>query len=208
MKIVVGGSYHNPNWQEVKKVMEELQSAGHVVIAPGGEWEPININDEFVKFKGENEIPREILQSEFNRKFCEEADAFVIVDGGGYLGYTVTQEIMLVLAVNLTLHRRFLIYFTEEPTVFKEIEKGIEAPIVFPSGKRMKFIGPDELRERLGLNITQEEYDKLYPLHCKLYEIFNNYPGVCKIGIDELFESIDVKELPSIPGTGNGRRIF
>lgn len=29
-----------------------------------------------------------------------------------------------------------------------------------------------------------------------------------KIGIDELFESIDVKELPSIPGTGNGRRIF
>ena len=72
----------------------------------------------------------------------------------------------------------------------------------------MKFIGPDELRERLGLNITQEEYDKLYPLHCKLYEIFNNYPGVCKIGIDELFESIDVKELPSIPGTGNGRRIF
>lgn len=29
-----------------------------------------------------------------------------------------------------------------------------------------------------------------------------------KIGIDELCESIDVKELPSIPGTGNGRRIF
>ena len=172
MKIVVGGSYHNPNWNEVKKVMEDLTKAGHEIIAPGGEWQPININDEFVKFKGEDEVPREILQNEFNRKICDDTDAFVAVDSNGYLGYTVTQELLYAILVNLSLHRRFLVYFTEEPAIFQIIEEdGISAPIQFPNGKQRKFIGPDELRkglEKRGLNIIQEEYDKLYPMHYKL----------------------------------------
>ena len=208
MKIVIGGSYHNPNWQEVRKVIMKLQAVGHEIIAPGGEWEPININDEFVKFKGEDEIPIETLQNEFYCKVLQDADAFVVVNSNGYLGYTATVELAYAMGFNLTLQRRFSIYFTEEPTIFKEIDKGVAYPDFFPSDRNMRFVGPDELRERLGLNISQEEYDKLYPFHCKLYEFFKKYPDVCKIGIDELFESIDVKELPPIPGTGNGRQIF
>lgn len=211
MKIVLGGSYHNPNWNEVKRIKEELEKAGHEIIAPGGEWEPININEEFVKFKGEGDIPREILQGEFYRKICEDADAFVAVDGNGYLGYTITQELLYAILHNLSLHRRFLVYFTEEPAVFQIIEEGKKVPLLFGNGKQRKYVGPDELREALekrGINISQEEYDKLYPLHYKLYELINDYSVVCKIGIDELLESTKVHELPPIPGTGNGRNIF
>ena len=174
MKIVVGGSYHNPNWDEVKKVMEKLEEAGHEVIAPGTEWEPININDEFVKFMGENDIPRELLQDEFMRKINQDADAFVAVDSNGYLGYTVTFELIYAILLNLALHRRFLVYFTEEPAIFQIIEKGTPTPYFFPNGKQMKGVGPDELLAELkkrGVSITQEEYDKLYPFHYKFLPI-------------------------------------
>ncbi len=207
MKIVIGGSYHNPNWQEVKRVREKLQRAGHEILMPIYD-EPIDINKDFVRFPGDEDELEHIIEQNFRDLVDGMTDAFVIVNSGGYIGRATLEECLEAVFMNLTLRRRFLIYFTEEPTVFKEIEKGVESPIVFPSGKRMKFVGPDELRERLGLNISQEEYDKLYPLHCKLYELFNNYPGVCNIGIDELLKSVDVKELPSIPGTGNGRHIF
>ena len=207
MKIVIGGSYHNPNWQEVKRVRKELYHVGHEILMPIFE-DPLDINEDFVRFPGDEDELEHIIERNFRDLVCDIADAFVIVNSGGYIGRATLEECLIAVFMNLTLHRRFLIYFTEEPTIFKEIEKGVESPIVFPSGKRMKFVGPDELRERLGLNISQVEYDKLYPLHCKLYEIFNNYPGVCNIGIDELLKSVDVKELPSIPGTGNGRRIF
>ena len=207
MKIVVGGSYHNPNWPEVKRVMEELQMAGHEILMPAGA-EPIDTNAEFIRFEGEEDFSDGEIEQQFLHNVCEEADAFVVVNSNGYLGQSTIQELCKAIVVNLTSHRRFLVYFTEKPTIFQKIEQGIETPIVFPDGKHMKFIGPNELRECLGLNITEEEYDLLYPYHYKLYEIFNNYPGVCKIGISELLESVDEIELSPIPGIEKGRQIF
>ncbi len=194
MKIVVGGSYHNPNWNEVKKVIELFEKAGHEVIAPGSEWEPINIEDSYVRFKGEEETSIQELQTEFYRKILEDADAFVIVNKDGYLGSTATNEVLYASVINLTNTRRYPIYFTETPTIVKVFDDIPEHISIF--GLKTRFIGPDELREKLlnyGLDITQEEYDELCPFHCKLFELMNNYPGMYVIGIDNLLEKKDNK---------------
>ena len=86
MKIVIGGSYHNPNWTEVKKVRNQLSEVGHDIIMPIDE-NPIDIKADFIKFNGEEEISEQALEQEFVRKVCEDADAFVIVNSGGYIGY-------------------------------------------------------------------------------------------------------------------------
>ena len=163
------------------------------------------------KFAGEENISTADIEQQFLHYACEEADALVIVDGGGYLGQAITIELCKAVLVNLTNYRKFRIYFTEQPMVFRELDKGQEGSLLFADGKKMKFLGPDELCEALqqnGLKITQEKYDELYPHHWKLYEIYHQYPGLFQIGIDELYEPEKIGELPTIPGTGNGRQIF
>lgn len=210
MKIVIGGSYHYPNWNEIKKIMTGLKEVGHEILMPAGD-EPIDANADFVKFAGEENISTADIEQQFLHYACEEADALVIVDGGGYLGQAITIELCKAALVNLTNYRRFRIYFTEQPMVFHELDKGQECSLLFADGKKVKFLGPDELCKALqqnGLKITQEKYDELYPHHWKLYEIYHQYPGLFQIGIDELYEPEKIGELPTIPGTGNGRQIF
>ena len=189
MKIVVGGSYHKPNWDYVKKTIDDLVKVGHEVIAPGGEWEPINIDDEFVKFKGEEDIPIKVLQEEFNQKINYEADAFVVVNSNGYIGYTAATEILLAIGVNLSNINNLPIYFTEEPKILKIFNNGEEYLLDEKQGIVLRFVGPDEMREALekeGVNITQEEYDILYSFHTAICSLLCDYPIDYKIGISDL----------------------
>lgn len=51
MKLTIGGSYHQPYWNEICSLIKKLENAGHKVLAPGLEWEPINQADAFIKFR-------------------------------------------------------------------------------------------------------------------------------------------------------------
>ena len=119
MDIVVGGSFHKDNWGEVRTTIEMLNNSGHHIVAPGGEWEPINLDDEFVKFKGEETVPREVLQGQFYGKINEIADVFVVVDKDGYIGETVINEILDAMDISQVRVKLKAIYFTETPFFYE-----------------------------------------------------------------------------------------
>lgn len=81
----------------------------------GPEWEPININDEFVKFKGEENCSIEELQNGFF-SCMEKSDAYVISNPNSYEGYMVSIEFgfatQCILSRLTTLKK---IYFTNTP---------------------------------------------------------------------------------------------
>lgn len=62
MNITVGGSFHQPGWSYVQSTIRKLEKAGHNILAPKSEWEPINIQDSFVRFRGEEEMDPKELQ--------------------------------------------------------------------------------------------------------------------------------------------------
>lgn len=91
MKITVGGSFHEPVWSNVVETANKLRNAGHIILAPGEEWTPINSEDGFVKFKGEEYMNPVDLQKGFLDTMLK-SDAYVIVDYNGYVGQTVAGE--------------------------------------------------------------------------------------------------------------------
>ena len=183
MDIVVGGSYHNKNWDEVVTVINKLKKTGHNIVAPGNEWEPININDEFVKFRGEENIPIEVLQSEFYRKINIIADAFVVVDRGGYLGSTVTKELLFALIVTQLTDKLKKIYFTETPLFYDTFREG-------------KFTLEDfeqSIKDK-GLQLPPQIED-IYPFYMELYrQMSTNKKIHFVVGIDELLQKEEYKE--------------
>lgn len=91
MQVTVGGSFHEPGWTSVMDTVKKLQTAGHQVLAPGAEWEPININDTFVKFKGEENASIEDLQKGFF-SCIDKSDVYVISNPNSYEGFMVSIE--------------------------------------------------------------------------------------------------------------------
>lgn len=77
MKVTVGGSYHEPGWTAVCNLIRKLKEAEHQVLAPGAEWVPINKDDSFIKFKGEENRTMEELQEGFFDKM-DLSDAYII----------------------------------------------------------------------------------------------------------------------------------
>ena len=69
MKITVGGSFHGEGWTEVVKTADKIRKAGHTILAPGEEWTPINVEDKFVRFKGQEGMNSVDLQRSFFRGY-------------------------------------------------------------------------------------------------------------------------------------------
>lgn len=115
MKLTIGGSYHSPGWDDVCKLIAKLEEAGHEILAPKAEWEPIYSRDGFVRFKGEEEMSAYDLQNGFFRKM-EESDAYVICNSNGYMGFAVSIEFgyatQLLLDCNSNMKQ---MYFSEIP---------------------------------------------------------------------------------------------
>lgn len=91
MKVTIGGSYHEPGWSAVCNLAKKLREAGHEVLAPGDEWEPINNGESFVKFKGEENKTVQELQDSFFEKM-RMSDAHVICNFESYLGMASSVE--------------------------------------------------------------------------------------------------------------------
>lgn len=118
MKVTVGGSYHGIRWEEVKKVIEKLKEAGHEVLAPNTEWEPINTEDAFVRFKGEEEKSIADLQKGFFESM-EKSDAYIICNPNGYTGFAVAIEIGFAEELIKENENLKQIYFTENPLGYR-----------------------------------------------------------------------------------------
>lgn len=91
MNVTVGGSFHTPGWNYVQETIKKIENAGHKVLAPHSEWEPIDINSNFVKFRGEEDKSAEELQKSFLESMLK-SDSYVICDHNGYMGMTVCCE--------------------------------------------------------------------------------------------------------------------
>lgn len=104
MKITVGGSFHEPVWSKVVETANILRNSGHIILAPGEEWTPINLKDDFVRFKGEEYMSAVDLQKGF-LDAMKQSDAYVIVDYNGYIGQTVSAEFGYAAAFALSHSR-------------------------------------------------------------------------------------------------------
>lgn len=115
MKLTIGGSYHQPGWNNVCELIKKLKGAGHEILAPQTEWEPIYNTDGFVRFKGEEGQSAYDLQNSFFSKM-EESDAYVICNSNGYVGFAVSLEFgyatQLLLDNNSNMKQ---MYFSEIP---------------------------------------------------------------------------------------------
>lgn len=81
----------------------------------GTEWEPININDEFVKFKGEENTSIEDLQKGFF-SCMEKSDIYVICNPNSYEGFMVSVEFgYATYNILHSLGTLRKIYFTNPP---------------------------------------------------------------------------------------------
>ncbi len=177
MDIVVGGSYHNKNWDEIVTVINKLKKAGHNIIAPGNEFEPINVNDEFVKFKGEENLPIEILQGEFYRKINIIADAFVVVDRDGYIGSTVARELLFATIVTQLTDKLKKIYFTETPLFYDVFGEGNFVLEDFEQSIVNKGLQPPP------------QIEDIYPFYMELYrQMRTNKKVHFVVGLDELLQ--------------------
>lgn len=115
MKVTVGGSYHEPGWTHVCNLIKKLKQSGHEVLAPGSEWTPINKNDSFIKFQGqENKSIKELQDSFFDA--MAKSDAYIICNPNSYEGFAVSVEIGYASA--LLMHKNSNLkqmYFMEPP---------------------------------------------------------------------------------------------
>ena len=180
MDIVVGGSYHSKNWNEVITVINKLKKSGHNIVAPGNEWEPININEEFVRFRGEENTPAKVLQSEFYRKINTTADAFVIVDRDGYIGNTVTKELLFASIVTQLTDKLKKIYFTETPLFYKIFKEGNFTLESFEQSAISK-----------GLQLPSE-IEEIYPFYMEIYrQMCTNKNINFIVGLDDLLQKED-----------------
>ena len=94
----------------------------------------------------------------FYRKIFEEADAFVVVNGSGYLGLTVTQEIIAATSINIIDMRNLPIYFTEPPTIREIFESG---SLLYNNYFQKLWNENEDLRKELkeaGLNFTETDF--------------------------------------------------
>lgn len=101
MKITVAGSFHEPNWTAVRETVKKLEAAGHTVLAPGSDWEPINNNASFIKFKGEENTPIFNLEEGFLNSMLQ-SDVFVICNANHREGYAVSFEFGFATAAILS----------------------------------------------------------------------------------------------------------
>ena len=86
------------------------------------EWEPVNINDEFVRFKGEENISIEELQEGFF-SCMDKSDAYVISNPNSYEGFMVSVE--FGYATNSILNSKGplkKIYFTNTPLGYDKLD--------------------------------------------------------------------------------------
>lgn len=122
MKLTVGGSFHEPGWSYVCDTVKKLKLAGHTILAPSEEWEPINIKDEFVKFKGEEKTSSSELQKNFF-SCIEQSDAYIISNPNSYEGFMVSIEFGYATAC-ITSDKSPLkrIYFTNTPLGYDKFQ--------------------------------------------------------------------------------------
>lgn len=124
MKITVGGSFHEPGWTAVCDTVKKLKNAGHQILAPGTDLTPINnSNNEFVRFKGEENISMKDLESNF-LSCIENSDAFVICNPNSYEGSMVSSEFGYAIGcLRIPSSPLKKIYFTNPPIEYDKFNQ-------------------------------------------------------------------------------------
>ena len=197
MKITIGGSYHEPGWTEVCNLAKKLRDAGHEVLAPGDEWEPIDNSKSFVRFKGEENNTVQELQDSFFEKM-RISDAHVICNFDSYLGMASSVEFgyaaMALLNKSCNLKHMYLM---NPPFFYSLFSNGNRITIetfkdlLFNSseyrnalGFYKKFLGaPDGV---FGYESVEDFYEDLRVFSVQVE--FLQMKGLLTIGLDQLLD--------------------
>lgn len=176
MKVTVGGSYHQPGWTEVCNLIRKLKEAGHEVLAPDDEWIPINKDDSFIRFKGEENRTIEELQNAFFDKMYL-SDAYIICNPNSYEGMAVSVEIGY--ACGLILNKKSnlkQIFFMEKPLGYELFK---ENPNINEEEFRKAVLDNPKFKKELGyyrkfLNNSKSEisYGSISDFYCDLRDFF------------------------------------
>lgn len=196
MKVTVGGSYHEPGWTAVCNLIRKLKEAGHEVLAPGDEWIPINKDDSFIKFKGEEDRTIAELQDGFFDKM-DLSDAYIICNPNSYEGMAVSVEFGYACAsiLNKTSNLK-QIFFMEKPLCY-ELFKGNpniseeefkQAVLDNPKYKKES----EYYRKFLNNSKTEISYGSISDFYCDLRDFFVKVlvlekMGGITIGLDSIF---------------------
>lgn len=196
MKVTVGGSYHEPGWTSVCNLIRKLKEAGHEVLAPGEEWVPVNQDDSYVRFKGEEEKSAVELQEGFYDSM-EQSDAYIICNPNSYEGLAVSVEFGYATSLILNKESNLKqIYFMEPPLgydIFKENPEISKQEFKEALNNNEKF--KNELAyfkkfldssETISYSSFGEFYNDLRDLFGKV--IYLEEKGVVTIGVDSLLE--------------------
>lgn len=123
----------------------------------GEEWEPINSTDDYVRFKGEENIPASKLQEGFFN-CMDRSDAYVICNPNSYEGFMVSIEFGYASAlIHLGKGPMKYICFTETPLgydKFSSVEK-----ITFEDFKQKMYTDPSYTKELAFYRKIREKDD-------------------------------------------------
>ena len=197
MKVTVGGSFHEPGWTAVLETVKKLKEAGHEVLAPGEEWEPINNTDDYVRFKGEENASAFELQEGF-LNCIDQSDAYVICNPNSYEGFMVSFEFGYASARIIQGKGPMkYICFTETPLGFDKFS--LDEKMSIEEFKQRLYTEPSyskelayyrKIREKddgyFGYGDESDYYEDLLSMYGKLKLL--EARGALIIGIDNLIE--------------------